>query len=74
MLTTTEAAALLCARGVQGYKGQPIKADTVKHLCARGVFPGAQLVTRGPGRGYWLIPQEDVEAEIARRAPLNEQD
>ena len=65
MLTTSEAAALLSERGVMGYKGQPIKADSVKRQCYRGVYPGAQLVKRGPGRGYWLIPLEDIEALIA---------
>jgi hypothetical protein len=62
MLTTIEAAALLSERGVMGYKGQPLKADSVKRQCYRGVYPGARLITQGPGRGYWLIPDEEVEA------------
>jgi len=69
MLTTTEAAALLTERGVLGYKGEPLKADSVKRQCYRGVYPGARLITQGPGRGYWLIPQADIDAEIARRLP-----
>lgn len=62
MLTTAEASALLAERGVKGYKGKPISADAVKRQCYRGVYPGARLVRQGPGRGYWLIPAEDVEA------------
>lgn len=60
MLTTDEAAALLSERGVKGYQGQPLKADSIKHMCARGVFPHAQK-KRGPGRGYWLIPRADID-------------
>lgn len=61
MLTTKEAAALLAERGYKGYKGAPITSDAVKRMCYRGVFPGARLEQRGPGRGYWLVPKEEVE-------------
>lgn len=30
-------------------------------MCLKKKFPGARLERHGPGRGYWLIPQEDVE-------------
>jgi hypothetical protein len=62
MLTTTEAAAMLTQRGHKGYKGKPVSADAVKHMCAHGVFPHARVERRGPGRGYWLIPVEDIDA------------
>lgn len=61
MLTTTEAAALLTERGHGGYKNRPLTADAVKRMCYRGVFPGARLEQRGPGRGYWLIPQTAID-------------
>ncbi len=62
MLTTTEAAALLTERGHTDRKGGPVKVDTVKHMCASGKFPNAYVERRGPGRGFWLIPQSDVDA------------
>lgn len=65
-LTTIEAAALLTERGHGGYKGKPLSADAVKHMCARGVFPNAQIERRGPGRGYWLIPLSDIDAFTAQ--------
>ena len=67
MLTTTEAAALLNERGYakRTHKAGAVTADAVKHMCARGVFPGARQEKRGPGRGYWLIPVEDVEALLS---------
>jgi hypothetical protein len=67
MLTTAEAAVLLSERGMRGYRDEPIKADTVKHLCSAGNFPHAYVEKRGPGRGYWLIPLDDIEAFIAGR-------
>ena len=67
MLTTTEAAALLSERGMTDRSGGPVKPDTVKHMCARGAFPGAVRERRGPGRGYWLIPAAAIEAYQAAR-------
>ena len=66
MLTTSEAAALLSERGMTDRAGGPVKADTVKHMCARGAFPGAVNERRGPGRGFWLIPLAEVESYAAR--------
>lgn len=68
MFTTIEAAALLTERGHGGYRGKPLTADAVKHMCARGIFPNAQK-RRGPGRGYWLIPQADLDAFVLAREP-----
>lgn len=68
MLTTAEAAALLSERGLRGYKGRPLNADAVKHMCAAGKFPGAFVEQRGPGRGYWLIPIAAIEAMAPRPA------
>lgn len=65
MLTTTEAAALLTERGEKDRQGGPVKPDTIKHRCQAGHYPGATLVKRGPGRGYWLIPVEDIEMSAA---------
>lgn len=62
MLTTTEVAALLSERGHTDRRGGPVKPDTVKHWCARGLFPGAINERRGPGRGFWLIPLSDLDA------------
>lgn len=53
MLTTVEAAALLAERGVV------VKADTVKHWCQQGKFPGAKAPANQ--RGVWLIPREDLD-------------
>ncbi len=72
MLTTDEAAALLTERGHGGYRGRPLTADAVKHMCARGVFPHAQK-RRGPGRGYWLIPVADVEAFVMHALPATQE-
>lgn len=60
--TTDEAAALLSERGLTDRTGGPVKVDTVKHWRAQGKFPHSVLVKRGPGRGYWLIPREDLDA------------
>jgi len=71
ILTTTEAAALLNERGYTKRKDRdtPMTADAVKRLCYAKRFPGARLVKHGPGRGYWLIPEEDLEALLARKNP-----
>lgn len=60
-LTTTEAAALLTERGYTDRDGGPVKPDTVKHRCAAGTLPGAHRVG-APRRGYWMIPEEALEA------------
>ena len=70
MLTTTEAAALLTERGMTARDGGPVKPDTVKHRCQAGRYPGARLIKRGPGRGYWLIPQADLDAPALPTAPI----
>ncbi len=49
MLTTTEAAAVL-----------GVKADTIKHWCKQGKFPGAYCIANR----LWQIPREDVDALI----------
>ncbi|GAB4192855.1 MAG: hypothetical protein OHK0022_07280 [Roseiflexaceae bacterium] len=55
MLTTAQAAEILA------HRGHIVKADTVKHWCQRGLFPGAERIgnTR---RGLWRIPQVDIDA------------
>lgn len=50
----------------------PVKADTVKHWCAQGKFPSAVNERRGPGRGFWLIPRDALEAFEPPRLPVNE--
>jgi len=54
-LTTADVAKLLSER-----EHKLIKPDTVKHWCLQGRFPNAHRIgsTR---RGYWLIPQSDVD-------------
>lgn len=71
MLTTTEAAALLTERGYAKptHRQGALTADAVKRMCYRGVFPHAELVRRGPGRGYWLIPHEDIDALVPPEPP-----
>lgn len=73
-LTTQEVAALLIERGyAKGtHRNQPLTADAVKRMCYKGKFPHAELVRRGPGRGYWLIPLEDVEAFLSLQQPSNQ--
>lgn len=71
MMTTTEAAALLSERGYTVRRGRvggegPPSADTLKHWCQQGKFPGAVFERRGPGRGYWLIPRGEVLALVAK--------
>lgn len=68
MLTTLEAAALLTERGMTDRRGGPVRVDTVKHMCSAGKFPGAYVERRGPGRGYWLIPPDDLDTYILSRA------
>lgn len=68
MLTTIEAAALLTERGLTDRQGGPVKPDTVKHWCAQGRFPGAVNERRGPGRGFWLIPCEALDAFVLPHA------
>ncbi len=54
MFTTNEAAAFLTERG------SPTKPDTIKHWCQQGKFPNARRLG-GPRRGFWLIPQSDLD-------------
>lgn len=68
MLTTIEAAALLTERGYTDRAGGPVKPDTVKHWCQRGLIPGAVNERRGPGRGFWLIPREAIDGFRPPRA------
>jgi hypothetical protein len=69
MLTTAEAAALLNERGYtkKTHKARPITADAVKRQCYKGIYPGAKHYA-GSGRGVWLIPLADIEAELARQS------
>ena len=62
--TTTEAAALMTERGLTDRKGGPVKPDTVKHICSQEKFPNAYVEHRGPGRGFWLIPLDDLETYV----------
>jgi hypothetical protein len=64
LLTTHEVADLLTARGHTDRDGSRVKTDTVKHWCQRGLFPNATRVG-GPRRGYWLIPESDLEDFIS---------
>lgn len=64
MCTTTEAAAYLAERGYTvgrrrvGGAGAPT-ADTIRHWCGDGKFPGAKKRGRD-----WSIPQEDLDRLI----------
>jgi len=65
MYTTEEAAQYLTERGLTDRTGGPVKVDTVKHARAAGKFPNAIKETRGAGRGFWLIPQADLDTLIS---------
>ena len=67
MKTTIEAAALLSERGLKDRRGGPVKPDTVKHWCQQGRMPGAYQEQRGPGRGFWLIPDEALDSFTPQR-------
>jgi hypothetical protein len=70
MLTTTEAAQYLKERGYtvklrkRGNEVRAVEADTLKHWCIDGKFPGAYKVGVG-NRATWLIPQSDLDALLA---------
>lgn len=55
-LTTADVAKLLSDR-----EHKSIKPDTVKHWCQQDRFPNAYRVG-SERRGYWLIPQSDVDS------------